>query len=168
MLTSPTGLIVECGCGASPALGFSHDGGYVALFHGETGVEVWDARTGDEVGRLGGADLEAAATGTGPGDVEDDIQRFDDQLVVTFGAHDQTLRVTRLTRFSHPADASGPTSRYQIARTRTWSMRPADWERAACLVAGRDLSRTRWDQLVGAAVPYHQTCRPPTTDEPAR
>ena len=39
-------------------------------------------------------------------------------------------------------------------------MRPVDWERAACQVAGRDLSRRRWDQLVGKGVAYHATCAP--------
>ncbi len=159
VLTSPSGLIVECGCGASPAVGFSHDGAYVALFHGSTGLEVWSARTGDEIGRFGGVDLEAAATGVDPRDVEDDITDFNDQLAVSFGPHDRTLSVTRLTRFTHTV-ASGPAPRYQIARTKTWSMRTTNWVQAACDVAGRDLSPAEWNALVGKNVAYHRTCTP--------
>jgi DNA-binding SARP family transcriptional activator/WD40 repeat protein/tRNA A-37 threonylcarbamoyl transferase component Bud32 len=160
VLTSPSGLIVECGCGGSPAIGFSRDGAFVALYHGATGLEVWNARTGDEIGRLGGTGLMLAASGTAPDDVEDGITMFTDELAVGFDRNDNTLLVTRATRFTHPADDSGPDGRYQIARTLKWSMRTSDWQRSACRLAGRDLSPNRWNQLVGADVPYDRTCTP--------
>ena len=100
------------------------------------------------------------ATGTDPNDVEDIITDFNDQLAVSFGANDRTLSVTRMTRFTHRGRCRGPSQRYQISRTKTWSMRRADWMRAACDIAGRDLSRQEWDDLVGKNVAYHQTCTP--------
>jgi WD40 repeat protein len=39
-----------------------------------------------------------------------------------------------------------------------WSMRPADWVRAACQAAGRNLSRAEWDKLIGTSSPYRRTC----------
>jgi WD40 repeat protein len=39
-----------------------------------------------------------------------------------------------------------------------WSMRPADWVRAACQVAGRNLSRAEWNRLIGTSSPYRRTC----------
>ena len=45
-----------------------------------------------------------------------------------------------------------------------WSMDPADWSRAACRIANRNLTRAEWEQYLGDE-PYHATC--PTLPVPA-
>jgi WD40 repeat protein/serine/threonine protein kinase/energy-coupling factor transporter ATP-binding protein EcfA2 len=39
-----------------------------------------------------------------------------------------------------------------------WDLDPQAWRRRACEIAGRNLTRTEWDQYVGAE-PYRNTCR---------
>ena len=40
---------------------------------------------------------------------------------------------------------------------RVWKLDPASWTRRACAVAGRNLTRTEWRELMGDRA-YHQTC----------
>jgi WD40 repeat protein len=39
-----------------------------------------------------------------------------------------------------------------------WSTVPAEWARAACRAARRNLTRTEWTQFLGSGVPYERTC----------
>jgi WD40 repeat protein len=39
-----------------------------------------------------------------------------------------------------------------------WNLDPSDWYRAACQLAGRDLTRNEWDTHIGDLAPYHATC----------
>jgi WD40 repeat protein len=39
-----------------------------------------------------------------------------------------------------------------------WSVDLVTWKRDACRIAGRNLSRSEWNQLVGQDQPYHRTC----------
>jgi hypothetical protein len=39
-----------------------------------------------------------------------------------------------------------------------WNLDPSDWHRAACQLAGRDLTRDEWDAHIGDLAPYHATC----------
>jgi DNA-binding SARP family transcriptional activator/WD40 repeat protein len=45
----------------------------------------------------------------------------------------------------------------------TWDLDPARWEEAACVLAGRNLTREEWDQYIGDLAPYGPTC----ADQPA-
>lgn len=40
-----------------------------------------------------------------------------------------------------------------------WMTDPADWERAACTVAGRDLTEAEWAEELPEGTPYRSTCR---------
>jgi WD40 repeat protein len=62
---------------------------------------------------------------------------------VQFDAAGKTL-LTRGFADSHPA--------------LLWSTVPSEWVRAACRIAGRNLTRTEWKQIVGGKVPYRRTC----------
>jgi DNA-binding beta-propeller fold protein YncE len=39
-----------------------------------------------------------------------------------------------------------------------WDLVPHDWQRAACRVADRNLTRGEWRKYLGALGPYHETC----------
>lgn len=44
------------------------------------------------------------------------------------------------------------------AGTATWSLDPLEWERAACRLAGRNLTRAEWQRYIGTLADYHVTC----------
>ncbi len=160
-LTSSTGNAANPGFAGDPELAFSPDGAYLAVWSDPIGLEVWDLRTGASIGVLDGrATVAPFTTSLGT------LYGFDlgpyTQLVVTFGAADASVTVTGERRLGAPPDyligfpGDGPSA----IRTVTWSMKPSDWERAACTIAGRDLTTDEWNQYVGASVPYHRTCTP--------
>jgi WD40 repeat protein len=39
-----------------------------------------------------------------------------------------------------------------------WNVDPTSWRASACEIAGRNLSRAEWTQLIASDVPYHATC----------
>jgi hypothetical protein len=39
-----------------------------------------------------------------------------------------------------------------------WDVDPASWERAACRIANRSLTRAEWHDYIGADVTYQRTC----------
>jgi hypothetical protein len=39
-----------------------------------------------------------------------------------------------------------------------WDIDPEHLRAAACVLAGRNLTRTEWDTYVGALGPYRKTC----------
>jgi hypothetical protein len=39
-----------------------------------------------------------------------------------------------------------------------WDLDPDHWVDAACQIAGRNLTRSEWNQYVGDLAPYHRTC----------
>ena len=83
--------------------------------------------------------------------------------------HGRQLRRPRRLRHRHRrADRSTPRHATHTVHAATWSLRPADWTRAACTLVGRDLTTTEWNTYIGAAVPYHRTCTPllPDTHRP--
>ena len=44
------------------------------------------------------------------------------------------------------------------AATKIWDLDPEHWVDAACRVAGRNLTRYEWNDLIGNLAPYHATC----------
>lgn len=44
------------------------------------------------------------------------------------------------------------------ARPLVFDVEPESWLRAACRVAGRDLTHAEWERFVGPAFPYERTC----------
>ena len=48
--------------------------------------------------------------------------------------------------------------RYRDASIKMWDLDPDHWVDAACKVAGRNLTRAEWNDLVGNLAPYHATC----------
>jgi hypothetical protein len=63
--------------------------------------------------------------------------------------------------FAADGDLVG-TSRFGVSR---WELDPAEWERAACATAGRNLTRAEWTEHLGSE-PYRATCadRPTPAD----
>lgn len=51
------------------------------------------------------------------------------------------------------------------AGTATWSLDPLEWERAACRLAGRNLTRAEWQRHIGALADYSATCDQYVIDE---
>ena len=39
-----------------------------------------------------------------------------------------------------------------------WDLEPSSWERAACRLAGRNLTRHEWSTYLGSLGPYRATC----------
>ena len=39
-----------------------------------------------------------------------------------------------------------------------WDLDPDVWQEQACLAAGRNLTRSEWDEYLGRDVPYRRTC----------
>lgn len=39
-----------------------------------------------------------------------------------------------------------------------WDLNPADWQKKACLLAKRNMSRAEWAQFMGPDAPYQRTC----------
>ena len=125
------------------------------------GLEVWDLHNGESI-----AVLDGRAT-TPPFDLSlGNSYGFDlggyGQVVVSFGADGGTVTMTGERPLGAPPNfltgfnGSGPFG----VRTVTWSLKPSNWERAACTIVGRDLTADEWNQYVGVSVPYHHTCTP--------
>lgn len=51
------------------------------------------------------------------------------------------------------------------AGTATWSLDPIEWERAACRLAGRNLTRGEWQRYIGGLADYRATCDEYVIDE---
>ncbi len=160
-LTSSTGNAGDLGFAGDPELAFSPDGTYLAVWSNPIGLEVWDLRSGASIAVLDGRATAPPFTTSLGNFYGYDLGPYT-QLVVTFGAADDSVTVTGERRLGAPPDplsgfiGDGPSA----VRTVTWSMKPSDWERAACTIAGRDLTTDEWNQYVGASVPYHHTCTP--------
>ena len=39
-----------------------------------------------------------------------------------------------------------------------WDLDPAGWVEDVCQLAGRNLTRSEWDQYIGDLAPYRRTC----------
>ena len=154
-------------CGATsgnpPSVAFSPDGQLIAVWHDAVGIEIWNAQTGVEIAVLGGTTPDPAGTlntlaGTGTFDVA-----FRHRLVAAFPSADTCRSPTCASSCSVVAGV--PTNTYTSRlRTVTWSLRPADWELAACSVVRRDLTPAEWKILVSSTAPYQHTCTPLLTD----
>jgi WD40 repeat protein len=152
------------GAGATPKIAFGPDNTMVAVAHDSIGVELWDRQTGESLALLGGF-LTPAERNIEPTPVNGDRDfRAMHRSSLEFVDGGDALResdIRELVRFTDGL----PTHDYSsLLRTITWSLRPSDWARAACAVAGRDLTHQEWDQLIGSTTPYQQTCTPLLTN----
>ena len=166
-MTSATGQVNDAGGslwflggGAPPALAFSPDSTTAAVWHDNLGLEIWDTRTGESIAVLGGIlpIPEETLTGlSGTGEIDRPGLR---RLSLSFDDDGNTLRVSDLRELRSVVDGEPATEHSGLLRTTTWSLRTSDWLLAACTVAGRDLTREEWSELVGSTTAYHQTCTP--------
>ena len=164
-LTSSTGSQGLLGFAGDPEFAFSPDGNYFAVWTNPLGLEVWDLHTGASVGVLDGrANTPPFSSSLG------NFFGYDEgpysQLVVTFGATDNSVTVSAERRLGAPPN---PLTAYlgggdSAVRTVTWSLKLSDWKLAACTIVGRDLTAAEWNMYIGAAVPYHHTCTPLLSD----
>ena len=171
-LNSALGNLSDAGvtcaiCGATsgnpPSVAFSADSQLIAVWHDAVGIEIWNAQTGREIAVLGGTTADPAGTlntlaGTGTFDVA-----FRHRLVAAFPSAD-TMQVADVRELVSVV-AGAPTNNYTSRlRTVTWSLRPTDWELAACSVVRRDLTSAEWKSLVSSTAPYQHTCTPLLTN----
>lgn len=159
VLKSSAGVVHETGTGGSPAIGLNRDGTYVAAWHDQIGLELWNTRTGESVGQIDGRVTAPFATRVPKADPADADDGFNHEVAVTFNARGDSVTVRDLRMLSR---ADGAPERYHGLRTATWSLRSHDWAKAACTIVGHDLSRKKWNDLVGSNIPYHRTCTQPT------
>jgi WD40 repeat protein len=141
---------------AEPMLAISPDGRFVATWHAVTGVQLWDATTGQSIAVLDGRRIVQTrfedADASSPGDQVGTL---------TFNHAGNVLVLKDLQSYPPPSAGGAQTGApYAVTRTVTWSMRPSDLMQAACAMVRRDLTSAEWDAYVGAGVPYHQTCTP--------
>jgi len=132
------------GLPGAPEIAFSADGRYLGVWRDDLGLEIFDMRNGSSVALL--------EDGSRGGDTFNS-QLQPRQVVVSWGAHDDSVTVTDARRATG-TDAQGSTR----VLTQTWSLRPSVLEGAACRIVGRDLTRAEWDQYIGSSVPYQRTC----------
>ena len=139
---------------AEPMLALSPDGQFVATWHAVTGVQLWDATTGQSIAVLDGRRIAETR-------IEDASSPGDQAGALTFNHAGNQLVLKDLQSYPPPSVGGAQTGApYAVTRTITWSMRPSDLMRAACAMVRRDLTSAEWDSYVGAGVPYHQTCTP--------
>ena len=165
-LISRTGDVIDYGVpipilgnsGTPPAIAFDPDNTMAAVWHDSIGLEIWDRATGESLAVLGG--VRPAPAGTlptlsGTGDI--DLAGMH-RLSAAFDNSGNAVRVSDLRELVRVVNGV-PTHDYSsLLRTVTWSLRTSDWVRAACTVAGRDLTRGEWNELIGAGTPYHESC----------
>ena len=140
---------------AEPMLAISPNGQFVATWHAVTGVQMWDATTGQSVAVLDGRQIMETrfedADAASPGDQVG---------ALTFKHAGNVLELKDLQTYSPPAGGAQTGAPYGVVRTITWSIGPSDLMQAACAMVRRDLTSAEWDSSVGAGVPYHRTCTP--------
>jgi hypothetical protein len=147
--------VVQPGVGETPAIGLSRDGTYVAAWHDQNGLEVWNARTGESVGNIDGRVTAPFATLVPNADPSDADGALDRAVAVSVHPRGDAVTVSDLRGLTR---AAGAPERYHGLRRATWSLRSEDWVRAACTIVGHDLSRAKWNDLIGSSIPYHKTC----------
>jgi len=140
------------------ALAFSSDGTMLATA-GSDGVAFWDSGTGHTAAPpihiVGGAHSIAFSPNgrTLAIDANDGVELWDLSTRQIIGAP-----------LPGPADrlAFSPDGRTLVGTSFTgqaiiWNVTPAAWERQACQIAGRNLTRTEWAHFVGTK-PYSRVC----------
>jgi hypothetical protein len=75
------------------------------------------------------------------------------QLGESMSVTDGVLQTVALHPKGRSLVLGGP---QQVVR---WDLRPAQWRRAACGLAGRSLTRDEWAAHVGDLATYRRTCR---------
>jgi WD40 repeat protein len=137
----PTGRVLVAGVGALAHASLSPDGKTLAAVSMRGALVLWDLATGRQVGPALWASPEEATsefTANLPG--------------VAFAAGGRTAIVAIAgTELSSSIGA-------QAASITFWNLEPSEWERRACQLAGRNLTRSEWSQFVGPSVPYRRTC----------
>ncbi len=167
-LVSSTGNVADLGIlgslghtsGNPPAIAFNADGSLLAVWHDSIGLEIWDTRTGESLAVLNGRNTTPAGTLTslaGSGDLD---EAFKHRTSLNFDAGRDTLRVGDVGDFAQVVNGIPTGQHTGTFRTATWSLRPTDQVRAACAIAGRDLTHREWRLYVSSTTPYHQTCTP--------
>lgn len=132
----PLGTALRGHRGGVAGVAYSPDGSMLASTTlGFSTTRLWDAETGDPIGRelVGG------------------------RTPFTFTTFD-------IEHYQGSRPAFSPDGRKLATptfdgTTSIWDLEPASWLRAACAVAGRDLTRTEWEQHFGDR-PYRPSCGP--------
>ncbi|HEX9259896.1 MAG TPA: BTAD domain-containing putative transcriptional regulator [Acidimicrobiales bacterium] len=142
----------------SPVIAISPDNEYVAAWHWDSGVEVWNVESGDSVavidgrrdyrpGRPGDRAVTLDIPGVGIVRMPLVALSFDDEgtgldlnVVQNFTAEDGSL--------------------YHRSLGTQWSLGDDDLIETACRIVGRDLTEQEWAKYIGDSVAYRATCSP--------
>jgi WD40 repeat protein len=156
------GCLATCGGnGGKPAIAFNPDGSIVGVWHDTHGMELWDTRTGESLAVVDGRNNILAGTLStiaGTGTYDDTVAH---RLEAHFDRSGDTLHLTDVHSVAGLADGRSTGEYSSALRNESWSLRPADWTRAACDLVGRDLTLAEWRTLVSATAPPQRTCTAP-------
>jgi WD40 repeat protein/DNA-binding SARP family transcriptional activator len=157
-------VIIDDEFNRGDAVAFSPDGRLLATGGGSGLVRFWDARTGKQVG----GSLLAS-----PGYVLSIGFAPDGKLLVTAGTDGATrlwnvrgrtpvgspLPITRniSAESTFAPSGDGIVTVYANGQAFSYDLRPSSWERRACAVAGRILTRAEWAQYLPGR-PYRPAC----------
>jgi WD40 repeat protein len=156
---------IDDGYGSGYAAAFSPDGKLLATGGGDGVVKFWDANTGKPNGR--------SFIGN-PGWVRSVAFDLTGRLLLTAGTDGLTRLWDVKTRGEYGAplpghegignhaafspDGSHVVSVYADGSAIDWDIRPTSWNRRACAVAGRTLTKDEWAQYLPGRS-YHPACK---------
>jgi WD40 repeat protein len=163
-IAGPAKLFSVTGTPFGIGLAFSPDGHFLALNSGNDEVVLLDARTGRRVGRpLSGplglfpVDFDASATLLVTAGSNGDVQLWDvasrQQIAaIPPSTSKDVFRVPILSPDGRQIAIMAASGQHDI-----WDVDPADWKGRACAVAGRNLTRSEWQQFLPDR-PYQPVC----------
>jgi WD40 repeat protein len=139
----------------SPALALSPDNDYVAAWHWNDGVEVWNVESGESMAVIDGRrDYRPSA----PSDTPAAYNLVPGGIVfptatLSFDGAGTGLDLNVVQTFS-----TGGGAGFHRALGTQWSLSDDALTETACRIVGRDLTEDEWAKYIGDSVPYRATC----------